>query len=121
MTTIRSLPLKNLRRKPARTWALLALVCFLAFSVFGGSLVVFSLQSGLNSLEARLGADVIVVPTSAKSKVNLDDMLLQGTTGYFYMDYAILEQVSAVEGVEKARRNCSFPPCGRTAAPRPCR
>ncbi len=45
MTTIRSLPLKNLRRKPARTWALLALVCFLAFSVFGGSLVVFSLQS----------------------------------------------------------------------------
>ncbi len=42
------------------------------------------------------------MPTSAKSKVNLDDMLLQGTTGYFYMDRAILDQVSAVGGVEKA-------------------
>ena len=102
MTDMRSLPFRNLRRKPARTFALLALVAFLAFSVFGGSIVVLSLRSGLDGLEARLGADVIVVPASAKSKVNLDNMLLQGTTGYFYMDRAILDQVSALKGVEKA-------------------
>lgn len=102
MIDMRGLPFRNLRRKPARTCALLALVALLAFSVFGGSIVVLSLQSGLNSLEARLGADVIVVPASAKSKVNLDNILLQGTTGYFYMDHTILDQVSALKGVEKA-------------------
>lgn len=102
MKSLHSLPMRNLRRKPARTCALLVLVGFLAFSLFSGSIVVLSLQRGLTSLEARLGADIIVVPTSAKSKVNLDTMLLNGTTGYFYMDRGILQKVSETEGVEIA-------------------
>lgn len=102
MKSIASLPLRNLRRKPARTCALLALIAFLALSVFAGSLVILSLQNGLHSLEARLGADVIVVPSSAKSKVNLDTILLQGTTGYYYMSQGILNQVLATPGVVKA-------------------
>lgn len=102
MTSIHSLPVKNLRRRPARTVALLVLVAFLACAIFGGSLVIASLQRGLGSLEARLGADIIVVPVSAKSKVNLDTILLNGTTGYFYMDRDILGQVTETEGVELA-------------------
>ena len=43
----RDISLKNLKRKPARTAALIALSAFLSFSVFGGSLVVLSLQNGL--------------------------------------------------------------------------
>lgn len=102
MTGINSLPQKNLRRKPMRTCALMALVAFLAFSVFSGAVIVLSLQSGLRNLEARLGADVIVVPASAKSKVNVDNILLNATTGFFYMDRTILDQVSAIDGIEKA-------------------
>ncbi|MBR3503460.1 MAG: FtsX-like permease family protein [Clostridia bacterium] len=96
------LPFKNLLRKPGRTAALLLLTALLAAAVFGGSLVIGSLRSGLDSLEARLGADIIVLPSSAESKVSFKNILLQGTTGAFYMDASVLDQVRAAQGVEIA-------------------
>lgn len=96
------LPIQNLLRRPGRTMALAALTALLALSVFGGSVVVMSLRQGLNSLESRLGADIIVVPSSAQSKVSFQNMLLQGTTGAFYMDADNLIRVREVEGVEIA-------------------
>lgn len=97
-----SLTLRNLIRRPGRTAALALLTAFLALAVFGGSVVILSLRSGLQSLEARLGADIILVPSEAQSKVSFQNMFLQGTTGAFYMDAAVTEQAMAVEGVEKA-------------------
>ncbi len=97
-----SLPVKNLLRRPGRTMALTLLTAFLALAVFGGSVVVLSLRSGLNSLEARLGSDIILVPSEAQSKVSFQNMFLQGTTGAFYMDAAVLDKALEVEGVEKA-------------------
>ena len=99
---IRKIPFINLIRRPGRTGALVILTAFLAFSVFGGSLVVMSLRQGLKSLEFRLGADIIVVPSSAQSKTSFKNMLLQGTTGAFYMSGDNLTRTLEVEGVEKA-------------------
>jgi len=92
----------NLTRKPGRTTALVLLTALLALTVFGGSIVILSLRGGLNSLENRLGADVIVVPSTAKSKTNLEQILLQGTTGYFYMDREKLDRILSTDGVESA-------------------
>ena len=92
---------KNLVRKPRRTLALALLTALLALAVFGGSAVVLSLRSGLKSLEARLGADIILVPSEAQSKVSFQNMLLQGTTGAFYMDAGVQEKALEVAGVEK--------------------
>ena len=97
-----SLFVKNLIRKPGRTAVLAMLTAFLALAVFGGSVVVLSLRSGLNSLEARLGADIILVPSQAQSKVSFQNMFLQGTPGAFYMDSSALDKALEVEGVEKA-------------------
>ncbi len=96
------LPMKNLLRRPGRTAALVLLTALLAASVFGGSVVVGSLRSGLESLQARLGADIIVMPAEAESKVSFKNMLLQGTTGAFYMDASVLDEVRAAQGVEIA-------------------
>lgn len=96
------LPVKNLLGKPARTAALALLTAFLALSVFGGAVVVASLQKGLRSLESRLGADIIVLPAAAESKVSFEKLLLQGTTGAFYMDKSVLDSVREVEGVQIA-------------------
>ncbi|MBR2576068.1 MAG: ABC transporter permease, partial [Firmicutes bacterium] len=85
---INRLPVKNLLRKSGRTTALLILVILLSVSMMGGTLTVTSLQSGLASLETRLGADIIVVPDEAKSKKDLESILLDGVPGYFYMDRA---------------------------------
>ncbi len=93
--------MKNLSRKPGRTTALALLTAFLALSVFGGSVIVLSLRNGLQSLEARLGADIILVPSEAQSKVSFQNMFLQGTTGAFYMDASVQEKALEVPGVEK--------------------
>ena len=100
---MKKLPLsvKNLSRKPGRTIALALLTAFLALSVFGGSVIVMSLRSGLQSLEARLGADIILVPSEAQSKVSFQNMFLQGTTGAFYMNASVQEKAMEVPGVEK--------------------
>ena len=95
------LSVKNLLRNPGRTIALALLTAFLALSVFGGSVVVIALRSGLQSLEARLGADIILVPSEAQSKVSFQNMFLQGTTGAFYMDASVTETAMQVPGVEK--------------------
>ena len=94
---LRQLPLKNLLRRPGRTAALVLLTAFLALSVFCGSVVVRSLQSGLDSLEARLGADIIVMPATAESKVSFKNMLLQGTTGAFSDCCAVKVQVIGLD------------------------
>ena len=100
--SIASLALKNIVRRPGRTCALVLLTALLALALFGGSVVIGSLRSGLSSLEARLGADIIVAPSSAESKTSFKNMLLQGTTGAFYMDADNLRRVLEVDGVEQA-------------------
>ena len=95
------LTVKNLGRKPGRTAVLILLTAFLALAVFGGSVIVLSLRNGLQSLESRLGADIILVPAEAQSKVSFQNMFLQGTTGAFYMDASVAEKAMEVPGVEK--------------------
>jgi putative ABC transport system permease protein len=72
---------------------------FLAFSALGGSLLVYGLKSGLENLESRLGADIMVVPYEATTKSTFSDMILQGNPGYFYMSSSILDKVAGFEGI----------------------
>mgnify|MGYP000765943067 FL=1 len=79
---VKELPKRNLIYRPMRTAALFILTFFLSFVIFSGSAVIWSLQNGLHRLEDRLGADIIVMPNSAKTKLNPKAMLLNGTPGY---------------------------------------
>ena len=97
---LKTLPLKNLIKKPFRTGALILIAALMTIALFGGSVASASMKNGLDSLEQRLGADIIVVPEEAEAKVELENILLQGTPGYFYMDKSLEEQIAAIEGVE---------------------
>lgn len=94
-----SLTYKNLKNKPGRTAALVLLSAFLCFAALAGSLFISGLQSGLQSLQNRLGADIMVVPYEAASKSGLSDILLQGNPGYFYMDQSIEEKIAGMDGI----------------------
>lgn len=91
---------KNMKRKPLRSALLSALVLLIAFTVFSGAFVIISLQRGLEVYRARLGADIVVVPSSATGHGSVDDILLQGITGNYYMSGDICEKLAATEGVE---------------------
>lgn len=99
--SILSLAAANLRRNVGRTVGLAILVAALAFVALGGVLVTSSLQNGLASLEARLGADILVAPQTAKSKTDLEQVLVDGVPGGFYMDKSYVDRIAALEGVEK--------------------
>ncbi len=102
MRSINSLPIKNLVRKPARSLALFFISAFLALSAFGGTVMVMSLSNGINSLSARLGADIIVTPYAATSQVSYDSVIIQGKPGQFYMDSKYYEEIKTeIEGIDK--------------------
>lgn len=97
--TFSSFPILNLLGKKGRTFALVLFALFLSFSLFGGALLLTCLRGGLHSLELRLGADIIVVPYEARTKVSADTILNQGNRTYFYMSKQNLAKVAQVEGV----------------------
>lgn len=96
-----SFPILNILGKKGRSTSLFAFALILGFSIFGGALILTSLRNGLKSLELRLGADIIVVPYEARTKVSADTILAQGNRTFFYMSKSNLEKISAIEGVEK--------------------
>ena len=96
-----SLPFKNIIRKPGRNAVLLIVVAFLSFSVFAGSLTVMSLKNGFESLQSRLGADVIVIPDTARSTTDLESLFTDGTPGQFYMKKELADKVNETDGIEQ--------------------
>jgi putative ABC transport system permease protein len=94
-----NLSILNLKRRPGRTAALVILTLFLSFSAMAGSLMVSGLKSGINSLETKLGADIMVVPYEATTKSTFSNMILQGNPGYFYMGESVLDKLSTMEGI----------------------
>ena len=95
-----ALSLLNLKRKPFRTAALMAVVAVLAFVLFGGSIMTKSMEKGIEGLEDRLGADIVVVPEGYDQ--DFEGVMIQGEPVYFFMEKDILEKVRSCEAVELA-------------------
>lgn len=93
------LALNNLKGKPVRTAVLVMLTALLAAAVLSGTLIVSSLRRGLDSLENRLGAEIMVVPYEATTKKSFENIVLQGSTGYFYMDNSVVDKIKQLEGI----------------------
>ena len=116
---MRVLAFANIRRNAPRTAGLALLAALLSFAVFAGALAGSSLMRGLENLQARLGADIIVAPDTAKSKVDLQEILLEGVPGQFYMDASYVSKIAQRDGVEQVSPQyylatakagcCSFP------------
>ncbi len=97
----KQLAFRNIIRNKARSAALILIVMFMTFLMFGGSFAVSGMSNGLKSLEARMGADVVVAPAKAASKVDIADMLMEGKQSYFYMDRSVMDEISKIDGIEK--------------------
>ncbi len=95
----RQIALNNLMRKPARTVCLVILVAVLAFTLLSGSILAQSLQNGLNSVQARLGADIMAVPKGYETRA--EGALLRGEASAFYFDSQTVEKIKQVPGIAK--------------------
>ncbi len=97
--TLAGLPLANLRRKPFRTAALVVVVTMLTVAFYGGSLLSMNLKAGLNSMQERMGADLMVTPQNTKTEA--EALLTDGSASTFYFTNDIEEQVAEADGIEE--------------------
>ncbi|HEY5998352.1 MAG TPA: FtsX-like permease family protein [bacterium] len=95
---ITTLARRNLKRKSARTWLLLAIVAVVSCTLFSATLFLKSINNALRLGTYRLGADILVVPHEAEGVAR--EALLSGHPTQFVMDRAVLDQVRAVDGVK---------------------
>lgn len=98
--TLKRLPLENLKRKPLKTAALLVAAACLSAIFFGGSLISMNLAQGLNSMRARMGADIMVIPNGTHTKA--EALLTNGGSSTFYFTNNIEDLVRRSPGVQKA-------------------
>jgi putative ABC transport system permease protein len=91
------LALQNLRRKPYRNLGLAVLVGVFSAILFGGSVLNSQLSKGLESLSARLGADVLIVPYGYERVAT--NALLRGEPSTYYMRKEVLDCIRSVPGV----------------------
>ncbi|MBR3706254.1 MAG: FtsX-like permease family protein [Firmicutes bacterium] len=90
--------LKNLQRRPVRTWCMVFFVFMLAASLFMSSVLVDSMEESLEKTVNRIGADVIVVPKEYES--NMADSLFMGELCNFSFDSKWVEDIKNVDGIE---------------------
>lgn len=98
--SIRVLAWANLSQKTFRTLALAFIVAIFSFMLYVGSMVSVNLNNGIESLSARLGADLLVVPQGEGKKI--ESVLLRANPSNFYLPDTLLREVRQLPGVEKA-------------------
>lgn len=114
---ITAISLQNLKSRIFRTICLCCLVAVLSFTVFSAQILIYSLKNGMNSVEERLGADLMIVPDG--NKTDIEGVLLRGEPGAFYFKKKTEDIISGVEGISKLSSQffisslsvgcCSFP------------
>lgn len=97
--TIPGLAFSNIKRKPYRTAALIAIVALSAAVLFASFILSSSLKGGINGFKKRLGADLMIVPQGYENQ--MESVLLTGEPNYFYMNKSYEDIVRDIEGVEK--------------------
>lgn len=92
------LSLKNLRRKPVRTAAILLAMAALSGALFTLSVIYYSVNNSIIMGSSRLGADALVVPTAAAETAR--GIVIAGIPSEFYIKEDVASRVGEIPGVE---------------------
>ncbi|WP_456474799.1 ABC transporter permease [Candidatus Pyrohabitans sp.] len=98
--SVAKLAFKNLSRRRFRSLALILAIAIATASLFSSIIILKSVEQGLESAVARLGADLVVVPSGYEKKASA--VLLGGEPSSFYMDSEVVEKIRGIEGVARA-------------------
>ena len=96
---LNSIPVKNMRAHPVRTMILMLLVMAQAACVMGGLSLTRFMRQEMAIAEARLGADILVYPSAAMSKISSKTLLMQGSPVEVWKDRAMLSRMDDCDGI----------------------
>ncbi len=97
--SIWSVAFRNIRGNPVKSLTIFICVMGVAALFVSMTLIIGGARNSLSSGLTRLGADIVVMPAGAETKV--ESALLMGKPTKVWMPAANLEKVAAVQGVEK--------------------
>lgn len=84
-----------------RYLGLVTVVTVLGTVLLSGMIIIISLRNGINCLEERMGADLMIVPLGEESKT--ESILIKGEPGYYYLEKDVADKLNSadIEGIEK--------------------
>ena len=97
--TLRRVPLKNVLAHPVRAAIILVLALAQAACVFGGLVALDGMRAQLSLAERRLGADLVVYPTSCLKLVDKRALSMLGTPAQCDQPRATLARMDANEEI----------------------
>lgn len=97
--SLRRVPLMNIRAHPIRSLVILILALAQAACVFGGFVLVGAMRSELSLAERRLGADLVVYPTTCLNQVEKKRLLMLGTPVDCHQPRSALARMSSNEDI----------------------
>lgn len=99
LLTIFDIAVRNLELRKIRTGFMIFFVCVLALSLFVISVIVNSMEQRFNNTIDRMGADIIIVPSSAAADVV--NSIFLGESFSLYFDKKMSASITSVSGVAK--------------------
>ena len=90
--------IRNIRKRPYRSFCLMLAAVIGSYALFVGMSLKASLNNGINRMQERMGADLMIVPET--SEIEARNILLTGEPEFFYMDASVASVAADVEGVE---------------------
>ena len=97
--TLRRVPPMTIRAHPVRSLVIAILALAQAACVFGGFILVGAMRAELTLAERRLGADLVVYPTSCLNHVEKKRLLMLGTPVGCHQSRSALARMSANEDI----------------------
>ena len=97
--SLRRVPLLNIRAHPIRSLVIAILALAQAACVLGGFVLVDAMRSELSLAERRLGADLVVYPTTCLNQVEKKHLLMLGTPVNCHQPRSVLARMSANEDI----------------------
>jgi len=98
--SLNGIPFKNMRAHPVRTVILLLLVMAQAACAFGGVMLMRGLRQELKRSDARLGADILIYPSAAMSRISAKTLIMQGTPVEVWKSRTTLDRMAECDGIE---------------------
>ena len=95
--TLLDLVLQNIRRKPYRVILIGVCVALATGSLFAITIIMSSVQNALEVGQARLGADLVVVP--AGYEISAQESFITGEPSIFYFNREIETKVASLDGI----------------------
>jgi putative ABC transport system permease protein len=96
---MRILAARNLRGRPFRNFCIVALVAVFCISLSAVTQLSSALSNGIESVSARLGADIMIVPVGYEAQT--EGTLLRGEPSAFFIDGATAKKLEAEEGLAR--------------------